>query len=297
MKMKTLPIATMAVAALLAVSCKEKSVQTQAVSTIDSTNIVTMSREELEATLMTQDTLISLVNDISADMIQLKNIEMIVSSPSGLSGETPSQKQQIANDMQAIKQTLADRRNRLAELESKLKQNSEQNATLLKTIDNLKAQIEQNEVTIQTLTKQLSEAHVQIKNLTVAVDSLNTSVAAEKADKVKAQEEASNLTTELNTCYYAIGSKKELESHNIIQSGFLRKTKIMQGDYQMSYFTAIDKRTSPTIQLYSKKAKVLTNQPKDSYVIKEDEKGMKVLEITNPSRFWAASNYLVIQTN
>lgn len=222
---------------------------------------------------------------------------MIVSSPAGLNGETPSQKQQIANDMQAIKAALADRRQRLAELESKLKNSSAENKTLLQTIENLKAQIEQNEVTIQTLTKQLSDAHIQIKTLTVAVDSLNTTVAQEKAGKEKAQEEATNLTTELNTCYYAIGSKKELESHNIIQSGFLRKTKILQGDYQMSYFTAIDKRTSPKIQLYSKKAKVLTNQPKDSYEIKEDEKGMKVLEITNPSRFWASSNFLVIQTN
>lgn len=277
-----------AIALLSAPSCKEKAEQAPVASAADSANMVTMSREELEATLMTQDTLISLVNDISADMIQLKNIEMIVSSPTGLNGETPSQKQQIASDMQAIRQTLAERRQRLADLEKKLKTNSEQNANLLATIENMKAQIEQNEMTIQTLTKQLAAANVQIKTLTASVDSLHTTVAVEKAGKEKAQEEASNLTTELNTCYYAIGSKKELESHNIIQSGFLRKTKILQGDYQMSYFTAIDKRTSPSIQLYSKKAKVLTNQPKDSYVIKEDDKGMKVLEITNPTRFWAA---------
>ncbi|MCM1348821.1 MAG: hypothetical protein NC338_05360 [Firmicutes bacterium] len=295
--MRKLPVITVAVAAMLMVSCKDKTEQTIQENLVDSTNLVTMSREELEATLMTQDTLISLVNDISADMIQLKNIEMIVSSPAGLNGETPSQRQQILNDMAAVKQTLAERRNRLAELEKKLKDNSQENSVLLKTIENLKAQIEQNEVTIQSLTKQLADANVQIKTLNVAVDSLNTTVATEKAGKEKAQAEASNLTTELNTCYYAIGSKKELETHNIIQTGFLRKTKILQGDYQMSYFTAIDKRTSPTIQTYSKKAKVLTNQPKDSYVIKDDAKGMKVLEITNPTRFWEASNFLVIQTN
>ena len=295
--MKKLPVLTIALASILAVSCKEKAQEAPAASSLDSVDMVTMSREELEATLMTQDTLISLVNDISADMIQLKNIEMIVSSPAGINGETPTQRQQIVSDMQAVRQTLAERRQRLAELEKKLKDNSAQNATLLKTIDNLKAQIEQNEATIQTLTQQLAAANVNITNLTASVDSLHTNVAAEKAEKEKAQAEATNLTTELNTCYYAIGTKKELEANNIIQSGFLRKTKILQGDYQMSYFTAIDKRTSPSIPLYSKKAKVLTNQPSDSYKIVEDAKGMKVLEITNPSRFWAASNYLVIQTN
>ncbi|MDE6099450.1 MAG: hypothetical protein K2G01_00240 [Paramuribaculum sp.] len=296
--MKSLPVIALAVASLLTVSCKDKTQENVNPTPVEQNpDMGTMSREELEATLMTQDTLISLVNDISADMVQLKNIEMIVSSPTGLSNETPTQRQQLVADMQAVRKTLAERRQRLAELETKLKSSNKQNGTLLQTIENLKAQIEQNEVTIQSLTKQLADANVQIKNLNVAVDSLNTTVASEKAGKEKAQEEASNLTTELNTCYYAIGSKKELEDHNIIQSGFLRKTKIMQGDYQLSYFTAIDKRTSPSIQLYSKKAKVLTNQPKDSYRIVEDDKGMKTLEITNPSRFWAASNYLVIQTN
>lgn len=302
--MKKLPLITIAVAALLVASCKSKSEEANQVIAQDTTDVVSMSREELEATLLTQDTLISLVNDISADMIELKNIEMIVSSPGGLNSETPSQKQQIANDMAAIKQTLAERRQRLADLEARLQKANSENSTLLKTnatlqqtIANLKAQIEQNEVSIQTLTRQLSEANVQIKDLTAKVDTLNTNVATEKAGKEKAQQEVSNLTTELNTCYYAIGSKKELETHNIIQSGFLRKTKILQGDYQMSYFTAIDKRSASTIQTYSKKAKVLTNQPHDSYKFTEDSKGLKVLEITNPSRFWGASNYLVIQTN
>lgn len=295
--MKALPIISVAFATILTVSCKQNSEETTTVTAVDTTNMVTMSREELEATLLTQDTLISLINDISADMIQLKNIEMIVSSPAGLNGETASQKQQILSDMQAVRQTLAERRQRLSELEAKIKSGNEQNATLLKTIENLKAQIEQNEATIQTLTKQLADANIQIKNLNVAVDSLNTSVAQEKAGKEQAQKEASNLTTELNTCYYAIGSKKELQNHNIIQSGFLRKTKILQGDYQMSYFTAVDKRTTHSIPLHSKKAKVLTNQPKDSYNIVDNANGTKVLEITNANRFWAASNYLVIQIN
>lgn len=296
--MKQLPvISAVALATLLTVSCKQNTAENEQVPTLDSADVVSLSREELEATLMAQDSLLNLVNDISSDMVQLKSIEMIVSSPTGLNGETASQKQQILNDMAAVRQTLAERRQRLANLEEKLKQNSQQNAMLLKTIESLKAQIEQNEATIQSLNQQLAEANIKIQTLNVAVDSLNTSVATEKAGKEKAQAEATNLTNELNTCYYAIGSKSELESHNIIQTGFLRKTKILQGDYQMNYFTAIDKRTATKLPLYNKKAKVLTSQPKDSYRLVDDSNGMKVLEITNPSRFWAASNFLVIQTN
>ena len=41
---------------------------------------------------------------------------------------------------------------------------------------------------------------------------------------------------------------------------------------------------------------MLTNQPEDSYTI-VDANGHKVLQITNPGKFWSLSNYLVIQTD
>ncbi len=260
-------------------------------------DVVTMSRAELESTLQTQDTLLSLVNDISADMVQIKEMERIISTPANLNGETPSQKQQLKNDIVAIKDALAQRRDKLNELENKLKNSAGQNAKLLKTIENLKVQIAEHESTIQTLTTQLAEANTKINDLSVAVDSLNTSVATEKADKEQAIQQADNLTAELNKCYYAIGTKNELEKNNIIKTGFLRKTKIMQGDFEMSYFTTIDKRKVTTLPLHAKKAKVMTNQPQSTYRIVDGQNGEKILEITNPARFWETSNFLVIQVD
>lgn len=90
--------------------------------------------------------------------------------------------------------------------------------------------------------------------------------------------------------------KKELKDNEIIETGFLRKTKIMEGDFDRNFFTTADKRTLTTIPLHSDKAKVLTNQPESSYVI-EDVDGQKVLRITNPASFWSLSNYLVVQIN
>lgn len=68
----------------------------------------------------------------------------------------------------------------------------------------------------------------------------------------------------------------------------------MPEDFNASYFHHADKRTLTTIELHSTKAKVLTDQPKDSYTI-EDVDGQKVLKITNTARFWDKSNYLVVQ--
>ncbi|MCM1483363.1 MAG: hypothetical protein NC043_03435 [Muribaculaceae bacterium] len=278
---------------MLMASCSGSSDKEQNAEDTSATTLY-QTREELVSTLATQDSLFALINDISADMAQIKQMEQIVATPGSLNGESASKKEQIKNDLVAVSQALQQRRQRLAELEKKLKDSNSQNGTLLKTIETLKTQIAQQEREIGSLKDQLAQANIQISNLNQAVDSLNVSVATEKEGKEKAIQQADALTTELNTCYYAIGSKKELEDNNIIKTGFLRKTKIMQGDYEMSYFTAVDKRTLTRLPLHSSKAKVMTNQPVDSYRI-DDNGGQKVLVITNPAKFWGTSNFLVIQ--
>lgn len=249
---------------------------------------------ELQATLATQDSLFSLINDITAGMNQLKDIEHIISTPGTLDDGNISRKNQLRNDMTAIREALKQRRERLEELESKLKKYDSNNATLLKTIENLKGQIAEQETEIATLTNQLSAAHIEISHLGARVDSLKTTVAEVQTEREQARKQATELNDELNTCYYALGSKSELQKHQIIKTGFLRKTKIMPDDFEQSYFTKADKRSLTTLQLHSKKAKVLTNQPVDSYEI-SDQDGQKVLIIKDATKFWSLSNFLVIQ--
>lgn len=287
--MKKLLLWGLCAGALSLYACSGNSKTEQEGTAEDSVNT------ELNSALATQDSLNNLINDIMADMNQIKELESIVSTPGTLDGgEMTSQKAQLKNDITAIREALQQRRERLAQLENKLKKHADKNSSMLKTIDNLKEQIAQNESQITALTDQLAAANIKIEELGTKVDSLNVSVANEKADKEKAIENATELENEMNTCYYALGSKKELEKHNIIKTGFLRKTKIMQGDYELSYFTKADRRNLTSIPFNSKNGKVLTNQPADSYAINESN-GQKVLVITNPTRFWNAGNFVVIQ--
>lgn len=285
-------LASIAVASLCILSaCHNKSEnaesQVQAPTTADS----------LRVALADQDSLLSLMNEVADGMAQIKQMENILSSSNDLTAESSDRRQQIRNDMQVIQQTLQMRRDRLAELEKKIQNSSSNNATLQKSIATLKQQIADQENTIGQLRGELEKAHIHIEQLTANVDSLNTEVASVTAAKDQAEQTATTLTNELNTCYYAIGSKQELKDHKLIQTGFLRKTKIMPEDFEMNYFTTGDKRTLNSIDLHSRKAKVLTNQPADSYTITDAPNGNKVLKIQNPARFWSVSNYLVIQVD
>ena len=248
--------------------------------------------EELRSAVADRDQLLGLVNEISSGMDQIKQLENILAV--NAANETPGQRDQILADIAAIQQTLVQRRERLAELEKKLNSSNLSNSNLKKTISQLQNQIDSQTREIESLRSNLDEAKAHIENLNTQVNSLSTTVNTVVAERDSTDNANTELANGLNTCYCAIGNKNELKDNKIIETGFLRKTKIMEGDFDRNFFTRADKRTLTQIDLNSTKAEVLTNQPAGSYSI-DDLNGHKVLRITNPALFWSLSNYLVIK--
>ena len=112
-----------------------------------------------------------------------------------------------------------------------------------------------------------------------------------KAQSVAAQDKA------LNAAWFVFGTKKELKDQRILtNTGLFKKGDVMQdADMNKDYFTQIDIRTTKEIKLYSKDADLLTTHPEGSYALEQDDKGQLTLKITDPTRFWSVSKYLVIQ--
>lgn len=272
-------------------SCSSREEKTESISFEQQR--LNMTEQELRRTVAAQDSLLALVNEISDGMNRIKAMEQIISVNSSIEG-APDMKESIVNDMIVLQQALQQRRLKLEELEKSLKSQKGQNSNLLKTVETLKSQISEQQQEINSLNSQLEQANIKIAALDDQIEQLNTEVSDINAQKEQAQQEAVKLTDELNTCYYAIGSSKELKENNIMKTGFLRKTKILPGDFDRDFFTQADKRTLTKIQLHSKKAEVLTNQSAGSYEI-VDENGQKVLRITQPEKFWELTNFLVVK--
>ena len=256
------------------------------------------------------NSLSTLANEVNDGLTEIKDMERIVTT-NNFTNEPEDKKNQVRNDILLIKNSVQQRMNRLAELEEQLtrkeaieKFNESERKDLLNKIDALKTQLAQQQEMIDSLTAKLEAANITIKNLNEKVDSLkteNTVMSNEskkaKEDAAKAKEEMERLNSELNECFYAVGTKKELKNHKIIESGFLSKTKVMQNSNIMySYFTKADKRTLNEINLHSKKAKVLTNHDKRSFSI-ENVDGIMVLKIYDRDLFWQYTNYLVVQVD
>ncbi len=277
-------------------ACQRANQQDQEAMRLDSINAAL--QDSINTANAEKDSLMQLMGDIADGMTQIKELEDIV-SVNNLNGETPDRKKQLRDDIVLIQQSINKHKQRLAELERRLKQSTNYNATMQKSIENLKAQLEDQQKTINSLTEQLAAAHIQIKNLNQSVDSLsnaNKAVTREKEAAVQESKQLSHEVDNLNTCYYVIGSKKELKAHKIIETGFLRKTRILEGDFEMSYFTKADRRTLNEIPLHSSKAQLMTNHPKDSYEI-VDHGNVKTLHIKDTNRFWEKSNFLVVKVD
>lgn len=270
-------------------ACNNSNTETAATDTA----IVDRLNDSLLVANAEKDSLLSLINDINDGMMQIRDMEKIISA-SNLNNETRNKRQEIMDNMRLIQQALQDRREKLASLERRIKNSKGDSAQLQKTIDGLKKQIADQEASIARLTEELRKAHIEIQVLNTAVDSLNVANQTITEEKVAAEEKSEQLVNELNTCYYVIGSKNELKENKIIETGFLRKTKVLEGDYEINYFTKGDKRTLTEIPLHSKKAKIYTRHPEGTYEI-VDNNGVKSLLITDPTRFWSLSNFLVIQ--
>ncbi|MBR1551392.1 MAG: hypothetical protein IJ632_03630 [Muribaculaceae bacterium] len=289
--MKTIKLFALCWVVLAVMPACQRMSQADEQTTEDS--IATELNDSLATALAEKDSLMALMTEISDGMMQIKQMQDVVNTVN-ISGETPDRKAQLRNDIVVIKQSIEERKKRLADLEKRLAQSTNYNAEMKKTIASLKKQLEEQKTTIDDLTAQLAKAHVEIENLNKSVDSLTNVNTAVVQEKVKAQEESVRLANELNTCYYAVGSKKELKANKIIETGFLRKTKIMEGDFERSYFTKADKRTLSIVPLHSKKAQVMSKHPAGSYEIVE-EGNVKSLHIINPSKFWEYSNYLIVK--
>lgn len=287
--MKKSILLTAAACMMCLAACNNSNTETAATDTA----IVDRLNDSLLVANAEKDSLLSLINDINDGMMQIRDMEKIISA-SNLNNETRNKRQEIMDNMRLIQQALQDRREKLASLERRIKNSKGDSAQLQKTIDGLKKQIADQEASIARLTEELRKAHIEIQVLNTAVDSLNVANQTITEEKVAAEEKSEQLVNELNTCYYVIGSKNELKENKIIETGFLRKTKVLEGDYEINYFTKGDKRTLTEIPLHSKKAKIYTKHPDGTYEIVDND-GVKSLLITDPTRFWSLSNFLVIQ--
>ena len=238
------------------------------------------------------DEMMGTFNEIQEGFRQINDAESRVDLQRGtITENSASAKQQIASDIEFITKQMEENKAQIAKLQAMLKSSKNNSAQLKKAVESLTQELVTKQQRIEELQAELASKNIRIQELDAAVSGLSAdkeSLAAEieaKARTVAEQDKA------INAAWFVFGTKSELKSQKILQSGDVLKN----ADFNKDYFTQIDIRTTKEIKLYSKRAELLTTHPAGSYELVKDDKGQLTLKITNPKEFWSVSKYLVIQ--
>lgn len=228
------------------------------------------------------------LNDINEGLREISEAEGRVTL--ARQGEGANQKQKIQEDIKFIQERMNQNRELLDKLRQQLRESTFKGDQLKRTVENLTKQLEQKDAELQKLREELDRKDIHITELDETISNLNTDVTNLKTESEQKSNTISNQDQQLNTAWYVFGTKKELKEEGIYDGG-----RVLQGNFNKSYFTKIDIRVQKEIKLYSKKAEMKTSHPSSSYVMEKDAKGQYVLRITDPQTFWSTSKYLVVE--
>ncbi len=212
-------------------------------------------------------------------------------------GESPAlSRDDIKRNLEAYKQTLANQRNRIEQLEARLQKSHASTTQLRVILASLKQQIAQKDDEITQLRTQLDNKNMDVNRLTQQLNFLKHRNEMQAGLIVSQQETILAQDAKIKTAYVRIGTKKELKELGLISGGFLKKTKVDFSKLDKKLFKAVNTDQTKTIDIPAKDIKLLTPQPDNSYRIDKVYKSY-VLTITDPEQFWGVSDFVIIQVD
>lgn len=259
--------------------------------------LLTKENNALRAESQSKDSTINgffqMLNEIESNLAQIKIKENYISKNT-TSGTELNQdtREQINEDIKIINELMAKNKRSIIYLSNKLKESNLKVAEFEKMIAQTNQTIQERDAEISVLKDKLTQMDFSIAILNAKVDTLNT-------EKAQLTETVNKQVETINTAYYAFGTQKELIDNKIIDKtgGFLGlgKTSKLKNDFNIDYFTKADISKLTSLPLSSKKVKIITVHPTDSYKLITNENGVvEKIEILDANKFWSASKYLVI---
>lgn len=237
------------------------------------------------------------LNDIIVTMTEVQNGIRRIAEAEGRvtvadgNQENVSSRAIIRDNMEYICEAMQQNRELVAQLREKLNASRFKVDKLKNLVDGLQSQVESQNQRIQELQASLVEKDSTILAQTMRIDSLSQNVASLTES---ARENGGTMVRQekqINNAWFVFGTKAELKEQGILKGGEVLK----DAGFNKDYFTEIDIRQVKNIKTYSKSARLLTTHPDGSYMLAKDAKGYYELHISNPSRFWSVSRYLVMQ--
>ncbi|MCB2195686.1 MAG: hypothetical protein KQH79_07485 [Bacteroidetes bacterium] len=245
---------------------------------------------------------ITTFNDIEKDLITMQEKEALLKFDSSDPEMTKDVRKRVINELKQINTLLKDNKAKIASLNQKLKKSGVQIAALKKKVIQLEDAVEQRDRSIADLKVDLLENNFKLQDLNQVVDSLDYELIKRNEEIVKKDQEIKEQRTQLTRGYYALGNQKELKEKGLMKKeggflGLLGKSKTVSPSLSEDQFNTINIDQTNRIAINSKKAKIISDHPRNSFEFVSNDSLIAYIEIKNPDEFWKITKYAVIETN
>jgi DNA repair exonuclease SbcCD ATPase subunit len=274
--------------ALILTSCGKNSTEYKALKTQHDSLLVVNAQHSAEL-----DEIVSLLNEVEENFNSIKTAENYLTVQSNTPGElSPSVKDKVRADMQFVTETLSKNKEKIADLEKKLKGSAIQSKQLQQTLNNLRTQLDEKTMALVAMNEELERKDQKIAELSDNITTLSKDVQDLRAYSNSQQETIDTQTKELNTVYYCFGTSKELKNQGILKDGQLGS------NFNKDYFIKVrDLNKLQVVPLYAKKGALVSKHPDGSYEFVKAANEQVELRILDPKNFWSLTKYLVVQVN
>lgn len=226
------------------------------------------------------------MNDIQNTLDEIKTREKIMT----VQGRNETHGNTAVADIRTIDSLIIKSHHEIAALQARMKKMNRKDVELETMVKHMTAQIAIQDSEISALQNNLAKVNTSYAAVT---KQFNDTLQFLQTQNTQIQ----NMTTAMNTVYYAVGTEKELKKNKIItqSGGFIGigKNKTLTPDNNTSYFTKADLTQLNSIALNAKFKKLLSTHPAGSYRI-SDGKTADSLIITDKNAFWSEDRYLVV---
>ena len=278
---KTLTILSVALVAFMLSSCVEKSKKYQQLLAEEDAIVLENNNIEKE-----YNAALGIISDVENNLSAIRDAEGLML----IKNENNTQRDQLNSELIQIKEAMAINRARLDSLSEALNNSNKDRSYLRNTIKKLQNQIAEKEQVIASMQEQIAQKDQQIEGLNTQVSNLNNDLQEITAKSDEQSRLIADQIIELNKVYYIGASKKALKEKGILTSKYILRDRV-----PTNAFTTVDKREVTEITFDTKKAKVLSSHPVNSYTLVNKDNQV-IMQITNPEQFWSVTKYLVVVT-
>ena len=252
--------------------------------------------EETRQTLAHRDSILDAIGiTFQAIDSNMKEMRVVENEIMIQMNEKIRDKDAIRNNVEKMRSIMELNQNYISSLEENLGASAETSAMLFSIVGSMEEKIEMNNLRMAHLNHDLGSLGSDFKDMfdeymqaEVERMVLQENLQMMEGNLTEMEQQMSALKENLNTVYFAMGTKRELISSGVLEKGGLLKAGGVNEDMDRSAFEEIDKREFDRLKIGAK-AKLITEHPSESHRIIGGE-----LFVDDKEMFWSISKFLIV---